>query len=352
MHIVGFLLFRKAFQVSNLRIGRIVNILLLAFTMTVGGFIAVFADDAEVAPESETLTASGTVIADDDAAKATEVTENEDPENSDSSSGVESLDSEEDDPAGFIDSNRNDADDSDADDTNPSRKDDNSQDSSSHADVKDDDSKTVYVHQPSYVSITDFGNTNSYAAEKDGTVRISGLFNVFDPDAFGSESFVMLVGGRRYPITIYSDGTVSGRLPNGFSIEDGELVIKGVTGSMDIEFANHTMISGIYVDGTFEEPAATDTASNSARKHQDNSTPVMSAAVYPLAEKAAPTENDDAVSNAAVVPEAGNDSDSQVLGTYSDNSKGGLMPIAAEIVLAAGAATGLGVLLKLKIFAP
>lgn len=339
---------------NNLKIGRIVNILLLAFTMTVGGFVAVFADDAEVAPESEAATASGTVIADDDAAKATEVTENEDPENGDSSSDVESLDSEEDGPADFMDSNRNDADDSDAVDANPSEKDDNSQDSSSHADVKDEDSKTVYVHQPSYVSITDFGNTNSYAVAKDGTVRISGLFNVFDPDAFGSESFEMLVGGKRYPITINSDGTIKGRLPKGFSIKNGMLIISGVTDNLDVALADHTIISGMYVgpqdDGAYEEPSSTP---NGASERRTNSASVFSTATYPVVgDSEVSSENEDANDAAEVTPDTDNDNDSKVLGTYSDNSKGGLMPIAAGIVLSLGAATGLGVLLKLKIFAP
>lgn len=211
------------------------------------------------------------------------------------------------------------------------------------------------VVKPVTVTITDFGNSFLFEADDNGTVRISGLFITYDYGASGSESFVMIVGGYAYPITIHSTGKVYGRLPKGFSIKNGELIIKGVNADMDILFVDHTMVSGISEtpdeDGSYYEPSET---SNKNRHRSSGRTSVsytntVIAASSPEATSASTTVE----SNEVTPPANGSAENEQVLDAFEevDEAKGITLPLATGIALSVGAVSGLGVLLKLKLFA-
>ncbi|MBQ6624127.1 MAG: hypothetical protein IJH57_05885 [Mogibacterium sp.] len=214
------------------------------------------------------------------------------------------------------------------------------------------------VFKPVTVSITDFGNSFLFEADADGTVRISGLFITYDYGASGSESFVMIVGGRAYPITIHSTGKVTGRLPKGFSIKNGELIIKGVTADMDIWFVDHSMVSGISEepdeDGSYYEPSEPSKASEKTIRSSSE----QKAAGYTVTATTSLASEEAMVSatekTAEVIPPANDTAeDEQVLDAFEepDESKGRTLPLATGIALSVGAVSGLGVLLKLKLFA-
>lgn len=214
------------------------------------------------------------------------------------------------------------------------------------------------VVKPVTVTITDFGNSFLFEADADDTVRISGLFITYDYGASGSESFVMIVGGRAYPITIHSTGKVSGRLPKGFSIKNGELIIKGVTADMDIWFVDHTMVSGMSEtpdgDGSYYEPSEPSKASEKTRRSSSE----QKAAGYTVTATTSLASEEATVSateKTAEVISPANDTaeDEQVLDAFEepDEAKGRTLPLATGIAFSVGAVSGLGVLLKLKLFA-
>lgn len=197
---------------------------------------------------------------------------------------------------------------------------------------------------------------------EDGTATIEGLLKAFTTGGTANETIEMLVNGEYYSFEVYSDGTVAGDLPEGFAVVDGRLVIQGYGDDMDIYILDHKGASSTYEEplkygyipapeipvvtatsSIYEPPAGEDRSGFYA-----SATPVVAAAVI---ETAAEEPAEEVVKTAEIAPVSFEDTEEQVLGAYEEDGNGGMLPLAAGIVLSIGAATGLGVLLKLKFFA-
>ena len=197
---------------------------------------------------------------------------------------------------------------------------------------------------------------------EDGTATIEGLLKAFTTGGTANETIEMLVNGEYYSFEVYSDGTVAGDLPEGFAVVDGRLVIQGYGDDMDIYILDHKGASSTYEEPLKygyipapEIPVVTATSSiyeppvEGVRGGSNASaTPVAAAAVI---ETVAEEPAEEVVKTAEIAPVSFEDTEEQVLGAYEEGDNGGMLPLAAGIVLSIGAATGLGVLLKLKFFA-
>lgn len=197
---------------------------------------------------------------------------------------------------------------------------------------------------------------------EDGTATIEGLLKAFTTGGTANETIEMLVNGEYYSFEVYSDGTVAGDLPEGFAVVDGRLVIQGYGDDMDIYILDHKGASSTYEEPLKygyipapEIPVVTATSSiyeppveGERGRSYASATPVAAAAVI---ETVAEEPAEEVVKTAEIAPVSFEDTEEQVLGAYDEGGNGGLLPLAAGIVLSIGAATGLGVLLKLKFFA-
>lgn len=196
---------------------------------------------------------------------------------------------------------------------------------------------------------------------EDGTATIEGLLKAFTTGGTANETIEMLVNGEYYSFEVYSDGTVAGDLPEGFAVVDGKLVVQGYD-DMDIYILDHKGASSTYEEPLKygyipapEIPVVTATSSiyeppvEGVRGGSNASaTPALAAAVI---ETVAEEPAEEVVKTAEIAPVSFEDTEEQVLGAYEEDGNGGMLPLAAGIVLSIGAATGLGVLLKLKLFA-
>lgn len=188
---------------------------------------------------------------------------------------------------------------------------------------------------------------------EDGTAVVEGLLKSFTTGGTANETIEMLVNGVYYSFDVYSDGTVAGDLPDGFSIVDGKLVIAGYDGDLDIYIFDHRGVSSTFEEPVFpvnNPPSDIPHVTGRTSAAQGNSS---SYSATPLAAAAVETadDKDKDAKTPKIAPVVAKETDERVLGAYEKENSRGVLPLAAGIVLSVGAVTGLGVLLKLKLFA-
>ena len=107
----------------------------------------------------------------------------------------------------------------------------------------------VAVYIPKQVIIDDLIMGDAHVADIDdnGRAVIKGYFNNLKTGGSAKEAFTMEINGKSYTFTVYSDGTVSGKLPEGFSISGYDLIIK-TDKALNIDIVDHTAASSISED--------------------------------------------------------------------------------------------------------
>ena len=200
---------------------------------------------------------------------------------------------------------------------------------------------------PAAIRVYDDYSDYEYTADDDGTITVDNFLIAFGTGGTANETVEMLVNGSYYTFVVYSDGTTEGKLPKGFSVVDGKLVITGYGDNLDVYITGHSAVSS-----TFENDAETSSTYTPAVNNRNMSSVfALSAAFVPFetaAEEFAAVVKQDKEVKATEITADADESESEVLGIYEDSSSTKLPPAAVLAVLSV-VAVGLGALLKLGV---
>lgn len=216
-----------------------------------------------------------------------------------------------------------------------------------------DSEEQIGVIIPSGIRVYSDNEDYDVIVSEDGTLTIEGLLKAFTTGGTANETIEMLVNGVYYSFDVYSDGTVVGVLPDGFSIVDGRLVITGYDEDLDIYIFDHRGVSSTFEEPVFpvnKPPSDVLHVTGQVSASEGNSSSYAAASVVAAAVETADDEDKDA-KTPKIAPVVARETGERVLGAYEKENSRGVLPLAAGIVLSVGAVTGLGVLLKLKLFA-
>lgn len=347
------------------RFQRLISVIMLALLMMSSATFSALAAEPDAdsvdGAQDETM-----IVADADVEESAPEVSDVHVDSDDDANGVDDADDADDSDIDAADLDQDvDADDADVDDADDS--DDqikpSDDDSDDGIDSDDDEIATdpddvdseeqIGVIIPSGIRVYSDNEDYDVIVSEDGTLTIEGLLKAFTTGGTANETIEMLVNGVYYSFDVYSDGTVMGDLPDGFSIVDGRLVITGYDEDLDIYIFDHRGVSSTFEEPVFpvnNPPSDVPHVTGRTSAAQGNSS---SYSATPLAAAAVETADDidkDA-KTPKIVPVAAKETGEQVLGAYEKEDTGGALPLAAGIVLSVGAVTGLGVLLKLKLFA-
>lgn len=107
----------------------------------------------------------------------------------------------------------------------------------------------VEIYVPKQVIIDDpiMGDAHAADIDDNGRAVIKGYFNNLKTGGSAKEAFTMEIDGKSYTFTVYSDGTVSGKLPEGFSISGYDLIVK-TDKALNINIVAHGVTSSLSED--------------------------------------------------------------------------------------------------------
>ena len=144
--------------------------------------------------------------------------------------------------------------------------------------------ETIHIefYAPKQVVIEDpiMGDAHVAEIDENGSAVIKGFFKNLSTGGDAQETVTMVVAGKSYTFTAYSNGTVSGSLPKGFSVKGSDLIITGASESLDINIVDHHATSSVSVDpipgefaidGGYWEPQTSEVLSAVSPAYDSNS---------------------------------------------------------------------------------